>query len=107
MVHLRRRRHTGNAAFAEFYEKSHAPAALDEKTKRLMHLAVVLALKCEPCAVNTFTKLREETDASEEEIRETVQLAGSVGAGALLAMAERADVASQAGHTWWQPDTRP
>jgi hypothetical protein len=41
--------------------------------------------------------------ASEEEINEVIQLAGSVGAGAILAMADRAREASDARHYWWRP----
>lgn len=35
-------------SFKEFFEGAHAAGALDEKTKQLMHLAVVLAVNCEP-----------------------------------------------------------
>jgi hypothetical protein len=41
--------------------------------------------------------------ATEEEISETIQLAGSVGAGVILAMADRAREASDARHFWWRP----
>jgi alkylhydroperoxidase/carboxymuconolactone decarboxylase family protein YurZ len=34
--------------YVDYYKESHAPGALDVKTKELMHLAVVLALHCEP-----------------------------------------------------------
>jgi hypothetical protein len=41
--------------------------------------------------------------ASEEEINEVLQLAGSVGAGVILAMADRAREASDAHHFYWRP----
>ena len=41
--------------------------------------------------------------ATEDEINEVIQLAGSVGAGAILAMADRAREASDARHFWWRP----
>jgi hypothetical protein len=41
--------------------------------------------------------------ATEEEIDEVLQLAGSVGAGVILAMADRARAASDAKHFWWRP----
>lgn len=34
--------------FKKYFESVHAPGALDAKTKELMHLALVLALHCEP-----------------------------------------------------------
>jgi hypothetical protein len=44
--------------------------------------------------------------ASEEEIDEVIQLAGSVGAGVILAMADRAREASDARHFYWRPPKR-
>ena len=41
--------------------------------------------------------------ASEEEIDEVIQLAGSVGAGVILATADRAREASDARHFYWRP----
>jgi hypothetical protein len=41
--------------------------------------------------------------ATEEEIGETVHLAASVGAGVVLAMADRAREASDRLHLWWKP----
>lgn len=34
--------------FREFFDAAHADGVLDKKTKELIHLAVVLALHCEP-----------------------------------------------------------
>ena len=45
-----------------------------------MHLALVLALHCEPCAVSHFAEAKK-LGATEQEIEETVQIAGSNGAG--------------------------
>jgi AhpD family alkylhydroperoxidase len=87
--------------FGEYFADSHSAGALDEKTKWLIHLAVTLALKCEPCVVNTLGRL-ERAGASPEEINETIQVASSVGAGAMLAMADRARDAANAGHYWWR-----
>ena len=44
--------------------------------------------------------------ATEEEINEVLQLAGSVGAGVILAMADRAREASDARHFYWRPPRR-
>jgi hypothetical protein len=41
--------------------------------------------------------------ATDKEIDEVIQLAGSVGAGAILAMADRAREASEQHHYWWRP----
>ena len=41
--------------------------------------------------------------ATDEEINEVLQLAGSVGAGVILAMADRAREASDARYFWWRP----
>ena len=41
--------------------------------------------------------------ATDEEIEETIQLAGSVGAGVILAMADRAHDAADARHFYWRP----
>lgn len=38
----------GNDEFRRYFDQAHAGGALDEKTKELMHLAVVLAVNCEP-----------------------------------------------------------
>ena len=37
-----------NAHYAEYFDQVHAGGALDAKTKELIHLALVLALHCEP-----------------------------------------------------------
>ncbi len=34
--------------YSDFFKEAHAAGALDAKTKELMHLALVLALHCEP-----------------------------------------------------------
>lgn len=41
--------------------------------------------------------------ATDEEIAETVHLAASVGAGVVLAMADRAREAAERKHYWWRP----
>ncbi len=41
--------------------------------------------------------------ATEDEINEVIQLAGSVGAGVILAMADRAREAADHQHYWWRP----
>jgi alkylhydroperoxidase/carboxymuconolactone decarboxylase family protein YurZ len=32
----------------DYFDAAHAPGALDGKTKELMHIALVLAMRCEP-----------------------------------------------------------
>jgi len=34
--------------FKSYFEEAHKASVLDEKTKELIHIAVVLALHCEP-----------------------------------------------------------
>ena len=34
--------------YDDFFESAHQDGALDAKTKRLIHLALVLAMRCEP-----------------------------------------------------------
>jgi AhpD family alkylhydroperoxidase len=97
----RAKRNIKSLDFARFYEPAHAAGVLDEKTKRLMHLALVLAFKCEPCVILTLEKARA-IGASEEEIYETIQVAGAVGAGVVLAMADRAQTAVESEHHWWE-----
>lgn len=41
--------------------------------------------------------------ATDEEIEETVHMAASVGAGVVLAMADRAKDASDQRYFWWRP----
>lgn len=36
------------AAFRRFYDAAHAPGVLDAQTKTLIHLAVAMALGCDP-----------------------------------------------------------
>jgi hypothetical protein len=45
----------------------------------------------------------KKVGATDEEVEETVQLAASVGAGVVLAMADRAREASDRRHLWWKP----
>lgn len=37
-----------NARYTQYFNETHAGGALDAKTKELIHLALVLALHCEP-----------------------------------------------------------
>ncbi|MHB1005842.1 MAG: carboxymuconolactone decarboxylase family protein [Chloroflexota bacterium] len=37
-----------DAKLHDFFNSAHAEGALDAKTKELMHIALVLALRCEP-----------------------------------------------------------
>ena len=40
-------KHTTDA-YADFFKSAHQGGALDAKTKMLMHLALTLAMRCEP-----------------------------------------------------------
>ncbi len=40
--------YTGSEHYKAYFAEAHASGALDAKTKELMHLALVLALHCEP-----------------------------------------------------------
>ena len=48
MPELRRRYFDSHKSYADYFKETHATGALDAKTKELMHLALVLALHCEP-----------------------------------------------------------
>jgi alkylhydroperoxidase/carboxymuconolactone decarboxylase family protein YurZ len=48
MPEIRPRYFNSRKSYAEYFEETHAAGALDAKTKELMHLALVLALHCEP-----------------------------------------------------------
>jgi len=86
--------------FRSFFDAAHADGALDAKTKELIHLAVVLALHCEPWAVTHFA-VAKNMGCTDEEIQEAVQCAYSVGAGVMWAMADRAKKASDERFRWW------
>jgi alkylhydroperoxidase/carboxymuconolactone decarboxylase family protein YurZ len=45
---FRRRYFDSRKSYRDFFKEAHAEGALDGKTKELMHLALVLALHCEP-----------------------------------------------------------
>jgi alkylhydroperoxidase/carboxymuconolactone decarboxylase family protein YurZ len=48
MPEFRRRYFDSRKSYAEYFKETHVAGALDAKTKELMHLALVLALHCEP-----------------------------------------------------------
>jgi alkylhydroperoxidase/carboxymuconolactone decarboxylase family protein YurZ len=48
MPDLRRRYFDSRRSYSEYFKETHTAGALDAKTKELMHLALVLALHCEP-----------------------------------------------------------
>jgi alkylhydroperoxidase/carboxymuconolactone decarboxylase family protein YurZ len=48
MPEFRRRYFDSRESYASFFKETHAAGTLDAKTKELMHLALVLALHCEP-----------------------------------------------------------
>jgi alkylhydroperoxidase/carboxymuconolactone decarboxylase family protein YurZ len=48
MPELRRHYFDSNKSYTDYFSEAHGAGALDAKTKELMHLALVLALHCEP-----------------------------------------------------------
>ena len=48
MPDLKKGHFASNHHFKTYFTGTHAAGALDAKTKELMHLALVLALHCEP-----------------------------------------------------------
>jgi alkylhydroperoxidase/carboxymuconolactone decarboxylase family protein YurZ len=48
MPDVRRRYFNSRESYVDYFKEAHAGGALDAKTKELMHLALVLALHCEP-----------------------------------------------------------
>jgi len=93
--------HENLEKFQYFFKSAHSKGVLDEKTKQLMHIALVIAMRCEPCAILSIEKGRR-MGISDEELNETIQLAASVGAGTILAMGERAKTAADESHHWWE-----
>ena len=86
-------RHT-KEVYTDFFQSAHQDGALDAKTKKLIHLALVLAMRCEPWAESNLAGARE-MGITEEELAECIQLAASVGAGTIRAMARRASKKSE------------
>ena len=95
--------HENLEKFQYFFKSAHSKGVLDEKTKQLMHIALVIAMRCEPCAILSIEKGRR-MGISDEELNETIQLAASVGAGTILAMGERAKTAADESHHWWKKE---
>lgn len=87
--------------FKSYFEEAHKASVLDEKTKELIHIAVVLALHCEPWVVYHFA-VAKKMGITDEEIQEATDVAASVGAGTIDAMAIRAKRASDEKHYWWR-----
>ena len=48
MPDIRRRYFDSRNNYRDYFNEAHSAGALDAKTKELMHLALVLALHCEP-----------------------------------------------------------
>ena len=48
MSQIRKRYFNARKSYADYFNETHDAGALDVKTKELMHLALVLALHCEP-----------------------------------------------------------
>ena len=48
MPDIRKRYFNSRKSCADYFKETHDAGALDAKTKELMHLALVLALHCEP-----------------------------------------------------------
>ena len=48
MPDIRKRYFNARQSYAQYFKETHDAGALDAKTKELMHLALVLALHCEP-----------------------------------------------------------
>lgn len=48
MSEIRRRYLDARKSYSDYFKETHAAGVLDAKTKELMHLALVLALHCEP-----------------------------------------------------------
>ena len=48
MPEFRLRYFVSHKSYFDFFKETHAAGGLDTKTKELMHLALVLAVHCEP-----------------------------------------------------------
>ena len=71
-------------AFMGWYEKVMAPGALDDKTKKLLALAVAYAIQ-EPYCIDSYSAQCAEAGFSPEEMAEAVNVAAAIKGGGVLA----------------------
>ena len=102
MPELRRRYFNSRKSYADYFKEVHNAGALDAKTKGVDAPCPLSSPSIATRAVSHFAGAKK-LGATDEEIEETIQLAGSVGAGVILAMADRARDASDEHHYWWRP----
>jgi alkylhydroperoxidase/carboxymuconolactone decarboxylase family protein len=71
-------------AFLAWYQTTMAPGALDEKTKKLIALAVAYAIQ-EPYCIDSYSSACDGAGISREEMAEAVGVAAVIRGGGTLA----------------------
>ena len=71
-------------AFLNWYQATMAPGALDEKTKKLIALAVAYAIQ-EPYCIDSYSSACSEAGLSPEEMAEAVGVAAVIRGGGTIA----------------------
>lgn len=71
-------------AFLNWYQTTMAPGALDEKTKKLIALAVAYAIQ-EPYCIDSYSSACNDAGISPEEMAEAVSVAAVIRGGGTIA----------------------
>ena len=70
--------------FLKWYSSTMEPGALDEKTKKLIALAVAFAIQ-EPYCIDSYSSACTDSGISPEEMAEAVNIAAAIRGGGTLA----------------------
>ncbi|HEX3109279.1 MAG TPA: carboxymuconolactone decarboxylase family protein [Thermoanaerobaculia bacterium] len=70
--------------FLNWYQTTMAPGALDEKTKKLIALAVAFAIQ-EPYCIDSYSSACTDSGISPEEMAEAVNVAAVIRSGGTIA----------------------
>ena len=70
--------------FLQWYQGTMAPGALDERTKKLIALAVAFAIQ-EPYCIDSYSSACAEAGVSPEEMAEAVNVAAVIRGGGAVA----------------------
>ena len=71
-------------AFLNWYQQTMAPGALDEKTKKLIALAVAYAIQ-EPYCIDSYSSACNDAGIAPEEMAEAVGVAAVIRGGGTIA----------------------
>ena len=70
--------------FMKWYSATMAPGALDERTKKLIGLAVAFAIQ-EPYCIDSYARASAEAGITPEEMAEAVSVAAAIRGGGTIA----------------------